>query len=51
MDTTLIELLAVFLLAGIARLWAGGIARLWTISPIWAHHPIHAASRKRSLLH
>lgn len=39
MDTTFVEVLGVFLLAGVVRLWLGGAVRLWTIAPPQVHHP------------
>jgi hypothetical protein len=39
MDTTFIEIVGVFLLLGVARLWLGGIGRLWEIADEWAHSP------------
>ncbi|HUK97762.1 MAG TPA: hypothetical protein VLV46_08910 [Gaiellaceae bacterium] len=48
MATTLIEILAVLLLLGLVRLWAGGLVRLWAIAPTAVHHPVHAVARHRS---
>lgn len=33
MHTRLVELVGIFLLAGVARLWLGGLARLWEMAP------------------
>lgn len=48
MSTSLIELLALFLLLGLARLWVGGLARLWAIAPTAVHHPVHAIAQRRA---
>jgi hypothetical protein len=51
MDTNLIELLAIFLLLGLVRLWIGGLARLWPSAPNVIRHPVHAVAQRRASHH
>jgi hypothetical protein len=46
MASNLIEIIGLFLLLGLVRLWVGGLARLWAITPTAIRHPVDAVARR-----